>query len=245
MAVRHGYGKIVTDGLVLALDAADRNSYTSGSTTWNDVSGNGNDVSLTTGPVFDTSSKSIVFDGIDDYLTLSNIDTYSSNAQFTIEMIVKSIGGNWGRIFTNGSNGSPGSVTGFINVDILMLSSGNKPNLYLRVGNSLIFNTQISTSTWGAEPVLMYMGVSVDKQSNEGRYYIKFGEENSGLIQTELSSTFTPGNATAFVENRLGGETDNESYAEMNLSVFKIYNRELSINEMRQNYNHYKTRFGL
>ena len=244
MAVRHGYGKIVTDGLVLALDAADRNSYTSGSTTWNDVSGNGNDVSVTTGPTFDASLKTISFDGIDDYLTLSNIDTHSSTAKFTIEGVVKPIGGNWGRIFTNGSNGIPGGITGFINVDLLVLSSGNKPYLYLRVGNSLIFSTQVSTNNWGAEDFVMYFAFSADKQTRTGSYLFRFGQ-NEGLIQNELSSTYTPGTATNFVENRLGGETDNESYAEMNLSVFKIYNRELSINEMRQNYNHYKTRFGL
>ena len=41
MAVQYAFGQIVTNGLVLALDAADRNSYVSGSTTWTDLSGNG------------------------------------------------------------------------------------------------------------------------------------------------------------------------------------------------------------
>jgi len=246
MAVSHGFGKVVTDGLVLALDAADTNSYPGSGNDWYSIAGNNYSASLQ-GPTFITDKGGAIdFNSSEsDYASLPNIDTYSSNAQFTIEMIVKSIGGNWGRIFTNGSNGSPGSVTGFINVDILMLSSGNKPKLYLRVGNSLIFNTQISTSTWGAEPVLMYMGVSVDKQSNEGRYYIKFGEENSGLIQTELSSTFTPGNATAFVENRLGGETDDEAYATVDIYKFSMYNRALTQSELIRNYNTLKPRFGL
>ena len=39
--------RIVTNGLVLALDAADRNSYVSGSTTWFDLSGNSNNGTLT------------------------------------------------------------------------------------------------------------------------------------------------------------------------------------------------------
>ena len=54
----HYSPRIVTNGLVL--DAADRNSYVSGSSTWYDLSGNGNDVSVTTGPVFDTSSNIII-----------------------------------------------------------------------------------------------------------------------------------------------------------------------------------------
>ena len=43
---------IVRSGLVLALDAADRNSYPGTGTTWNDLSGNGNNVTLTNGPTF-------------------------------------------------------------------------------------------------------------------------------------------------------------------------------------------------
>ena len=42
MALNHS-PRIVTSGLILALDAADQNSYVSGSTTWYDLSGNGND----------------------------------------------------------------------------------------------------------------------------------------------------------------------------------------------------------
>ena len=39
--------RIVTNGLVLSLDAADQNSYVSGSATWNDLSGNNNNATLT------------------------------------------------------------------------------------------------------------------------------------------------------------------------------------------------------
>ena len=43
--------KIVTSGLVLALDAADKNSYKGTGTTWRDLSGNNNTGTLTNGPV--------------------------------------------------------------------------------------------------------------------------------------------------------------------------------------------------
>ena len=45
--------QLVTDGLVLYLDAADRTSYVSGSTVWRDLSA-GNNGTLTNGPTFDT-----------------------------------------------------------------------------------------------------------------------------------------------------------------------------------------------
>jgi len=52
MAISHS-PRIVRDGLVLALDAADRNSYPGSGTTWNDLSGNGNTGTLNNGPTFD------------------------------------------------------------------------------------------------------------------------------------------------------------------------------------------------
>jgi hypothetical protein len=62
--------KIVTDGLVLALDAGNTKSYTSGSTTWFDKSGFGNNGTLTNGPTFSSANGgSIVFDGVNDYVS--------------------------------------------------------------------------------------------------------------------------------------------------------------------------------
>ena len=71
--------KIVTDGLVLALDAANVKSYPGSGTTWTDMSGNGNNVTLTNGPTFSSDNGgSIVFDGVNDTATLSNPSTLSN-----------------------------------------------------------------------------------------------------------------------------------------------------------------------
>ena len=48
--------KVVTDGLVLYLDAANPNSYVSGSTTWGDLSRGGNNSTLTNGPTYSTAN---------------------------------------------------------------------------------------------------------------------------------------------------------------------------------------------
>jgi len=56
---------IVTDGLVLHLDAGDSASYPGSGTTWTDLSGNGYDVILN-GPVFVTSPNHFSFDGTND-----------------------------------------------------------------------------------------------------------------------------------------------------------------------------------
>ena len=82
MAGRISYlGGIVTQGLVLDLDAAKRDSYVGVGTAWNDISGNGNNGTLTNGPTFNSNNGgSIVFDGVDDYVTFLNNSTFQINA---------------------------------------------------------------------------------------------------------------------------------------------------------------------
>ena len=59
--------RIVTDGLVLCLDAASKRSYPGTGTAWTDLKG-GNNVTLTNGPVFDSGNGgSVGFDGANDY----------------------------------------------------------------------------------------------------------------------------------------------------------------------------------
>ena len=50
------YGNVVTDGLVMYLDAGIANSYPGSGTTWTDISGAGNNGTLNNGAVFSTSN---------------------------------------------------------------------------------------------------------------------------------------------------------------------------------------------
>lgn len=79
MAISRG-PKIITNGLVLALDAADRNSYSGSGTSWIDLSGNRSNGTLTNGPTFSASNGgSIIFDGVNDLVSLTN----TTKLQFT------------------------------------------------------------------------------------------------------------------------------------------------------------------
>ena len=60
---------IVTDGLVLCVDAANTKSYPGSGTTWTDISSKGNNGTLTNGPTFSSGNGgAIVFDGTNDYV---------------------------------------------------------------------------------------------------------------------------------------------------------------------------------
>jgi hypothetical protein len=76
---------IVTDGLVLHLDAANTKSYPGSGTTWFDKSGRGNNGTLTNGPTFSSGNGgSIVFDGTNDYALFSYMQpVYDSTVSFT------------------------------------------------------------------------------------------------------------------------------------------------------------------
>jgi len=88
--------RVITDGLVLGLDAANTRSYVGSGTTWTDLIGSNNGT-LTNGPVFTQEPKlepfggagAVSFDGSGDYLTntytTSAFDWYTTDIDFTIE----------------------------------------------------------------------------------------------------------------------------------------------------------------
>ena len=89
MVLNRDYEGIVTDGLVLNLDAGFTPSYPKNGTTWYDVGGTYNGT-LTNGPTFSTDGGgSIVFDGVDDYVVTSPT-TFTANNDFTYELFIKS-----------------------------------------------------------------------------------------------------------------------------------------------------------
>ena len=66
MALAHS-PRIVTDGLVLCLDAGNTKSYPGSGATWTDLSGNGNNGTLANSPSY--SNGSLSFDGVNEYMT--------------------------------------------------------------------------------------------------------------------------------------------------------------------------------
>jgi hypothetical protein len=71
---------------VLHLDAANPKSYPGSGTAWRDLSGGGNNSTLTNGPTYNNANGgSIVFDGTDDYVACPATSSTQFDADFTIE----------------------------------------------------------------------------------------------------------------------------------------------------------------
>ena len=90
MALAHS-PRIVTDGLVLCLDAGNPKSYPGSGTTWTDLSGNGNDITASGVPVNTWINMVGVYDGTNASMYINGVlvsgptakawNTVASNAQ--------------------------------------------------------------------------------------------------------------------------------------------------------------------
>ena len=97
--------KIPTDGLVLALDAANTKSYPGTGTTWFDMSGKGNDATLVGGISLITADGSLVLsaDGVTGSYIEALTPVLTTGTSTTIG-VVKSSGASNGRIMSDNAN---------------------------------------------------------------------------------------------------------------------------------------------
>ena len=85
MAIKHS-PRIVTDGLVAHYDAANTKSYPGSGTTWKDISGNGNDGTLTNGITYSSENGGVlVLNGTSDYVVTGSV-MFNANSNFTFSM---------------------------------------------------------------------------------------------------------------------------------------------------------------
>lgn len=99
---------IVRDGLVLHLDAANVKSYSGSGTVWNDLSGNGNDGTLTNGPLYSAGNNGyFTFDGSNDFISTNNYSLDFGTDSFTLAIWFKTSNNTQrGKIINKGQSGS-------------------------------------------------------------------------------------------------------------------------------------------
>jgi hypothetical protein len=222
--------KIVTDGLVLALDAANPKSYPGTGTSWSDLSKNENNGTLVNGVGYNSANKgSLVFDGINDYVDCGN--TASLNAIGGTTNITVS---GWAYYTAYGGGGQPYSV---------ITVKGN-PWTWLLENPSRTFRFRI---TAGAADVnvadtsshlldIWYNVVGTYDGSNM-RIYV-----NGVLKNTRAQTGILATNAVTAKIGTFQGTNYNLTGRISNVS---IYNRALSAQEIQQNFNATRGRYGI
>jgi hypothetical protein len=229
--------RIITDGLVLVLDAANSKSYSGSGTTWNDLSGNGYVGTLTNGPTFSSDNLgSIVLDGVDDYVSVSSPQNLNAGLNsFTVEAWVyqKDTGAN-GIIEARGTG-----LHGF-----LWLLNYQVPGRVLFPMNTTTDTGQnfyVSTvNTFDDVDKWMHV-MTVVNRGNETLTFYKNGVQQGNSVNITSIGTIDPGSGYRYwIGADLGGPEAN-----INVSIVRHYNRVLTQDEITQNYNAIKSRYGL
>lgn len=232
--------KIVTNELVLSLDAADRSSYVSGSNSWVDLTGNNNNGTLTNGPSFNSENGgAIVFDGVNDYVNITDSDTFNlSNltviswfyiqnfpgfSQYRIINHQESTFRAWGLQMGRGDY-----VGGYTSSDAILFCHSNNGVSALNLSSPV----KLQIGTW-------YQGGF----SNNGttlKIYVNGQVSNS---TTSLGNQYSTIASDICIGVTAGGK--NAFFWDGRIATAQIYNRALSDSEVLQNYNAQKSRFGL
>lgn len=221
--------RIVTSGLVLALDAADKNSYRGTGTSWKDLTVNGYNGTLIGSPTYtSTNNGGIIFDSVAKYVTLPTSGLAFGTGQFTIEAWVYSTSAvTYNHIYSSQSS----NVVGFIS---LYYQNGYGFSV-ADLGNSAVrtattHQTTVSQNTW-------YHVVGIRNSSNQYIVYV------NGIVSTTNATSSYPLSAAA-PQIASNPATNTERFTGI-ISSFRLYTRFLSETEVLQNYNATKTRFGL
>jgi hypothetical protein len=244
MATQYANSQIVTNGLVLALDAADRNSYVSGSTTWNDLSGNGLNGKLS-GSVFPTftissggsfyfsnntpqqqinfGSSSILAPGpnISAFMWVNPIATPTFNqvwAQFGVPS-----GSLSGTNFAQASGWRIALTTTNLLRIQLFSGSNNSGIISMVAGNP-------TAGSWN------YAGFTL----SGSQAYSYLNGKNVASANSSPSVPIIVNSGSLAI-----GYDNFPFYTSGSIANFQFYNRALSQAEVLQNYNAQKSRFGL
>jgi hypothetical protein len=233
MAINYNRPKIVTDGLVLCLDAGDVQSYGGSGSTWADRSGGGNGVTFNSTPSYDNNS----------YFSFST-SSHFANLPAAIGSIKGDItmeawfdqgsrnGAHQTIICTNGSYRHGMKLMSAYHTlgGMFWVANGDGTDAYsLDTSGGTLENT-------GPNHLL------ATRNSTSGAIKIYLNGELSASATHITGDVYTP----ASNSGHIGKEYHSASYG-LNAKVYatRVYNRTLTASEVLQNYNATKGRFGI
>jgi len=210
---------VVTDGLIVYLDAGNTASYPGTGSLWYDISGNSNNATLYNTPTLDTGKQgNLRFNGTNQYLNiLGNSATLSVMRSYSIEFWIKTTYSGNRVICEKGANQKmffqPGNTADdlyFADYPFNTIST-KYADIYNNNWNHIVLVT-------GSGFNIIYFNGTILNQMGLG-----FGAANSSNINIM-------GRGGVFCQPG-------------NLGLIRIYNRSLSAEEVLQNYNISKSRF--
>jgi hypothetical protein len=219
--------QIVTSGLVLALDAANKVSYPGTGTTWYDLSGNANTSTLINGPTFNGGNGgNFSFNGTNQYADCGNV--LASLTNLTLECFVKF--GTQSALYGGVISKTLSNANGYeIRIDSYTSTTTSLVFRYVGDNAAVGFNTNFTNGVW-------YHVVATGTNGSQKTYV-------NGIQVNSTTYALSPSvNSNSLLIAKL---TYGALYVNMIMGCVRIYNRALTATEILQNYNATKTRFGL
>ena len=235
MAYNNG-PRIVTDGLVLCLDAANRDSYPGSGSTWYDLV-NGSVGTLRNLPDTDfiaDGGGSFSFDGADEDISVSNSQAARiGTGDHTVSAWVKNLAKNAEDFIGTGGIGS-GDILLMIYSVAGNYQGGFRGHAWSSTGqaNTIDSPNAIGTGNWNYLTQRVQWGGNIDLF------------ENGVLVksQTLVGSAPSSSRNNVIIGARSAGSS---ATFQGNISSLSFYNRALSAQEILQNYNATRKRFGI
>ena len=226
---------IITDGLVLYLDAANKKSYSGSGTTWYDRSGSGYNGTLANGAAFNSTVQSINVDGTDDCIDLGSDITFKTTGGWTVDSWVK---------YDNvaGSYNNTTSPANFIGSEGISYNSW-----YWSVLNYKLALWNMSPGVWkyGSTTIqadTWYNAVLVCQDSGTSyQMYLNGVAEGGNHTTYEWNASYSGLKVRWFGRGRISIPRQVDGV----LATKRIYDKALTADEVAQNYNATKSRFGL
>ena len=204
-------------------------SSTSNISIWYDLSGNASNCTLTNGPTSNVSNKgNILFDGVDDYGSITNVSSLRPTTELTIEMVIKAVTttAGWNHLFGINPYTSYSPLI-FLETGGLLIRA-----LHFVDGVEYRCNTSESISTSVFKHVVFTF-----KPGDAIRSYFNGVASTTNALP---NGTLSYNTSNAFLINYVGGNWPNVQYG-----LVRVYNKALTQTEVSQNYQATKTRFGL
>lgn len=207
----------VTNGLQAYLDAGSVASYPGSGTTWFDISGNNNNLTLVNSPTY--------VSGPNGYFSFNGTTQYGSGSvtnttDWTVQMFV----------YTNNKTGalvyypfSPAGAQGLGYGGTFLQPQGNV--IYYAGPSGVVqANVQVDVGAWAS--------IATTKSGSSHTIYKNATSLNTGSVGSQSLSTYN-----------IGRRADNIWYFNGRISIVLIYNRQLSASEIAQNYTAFSTRY--
>ena len=234
--------EISTNGLVMYLDGISLPSYPKNGTSWTNLTGNGSNASLVNGTIWNSNGY-MTTDGINDRIDVSRPWTPElSTDYYTIEVWFRPKILPTAQFSTN----SPvfGARIGSDYMIFLYPASSSQSKIGVSYDDSRYNSSHQSTYGISANEWIQFVHVGIPyvyNGYNRGKlkYYVNGVLDKDTFDSADTNGYSIPNPFYVGYDARWG------AYSNLDMGVIRIYDRELTSDEVLQNFNAQKDRFGL